>query len=122
MKKTFEKVKQNEYASSRKTFILSKSTRKDKKFMLDMGDMVHHFGGDGYRDYTLMNLKSSKFYEPNRENRERIKRNYLARHKNDLKGIHSSSTLSDMLLWNKPTLKQSIKDYEKKYNVTIKTI
>jgi len=100
-------------------FILSKSTRKGKKYMLDMGDMIHHFGADGYRDYTLMNSKSSKFYEPNREVREKVKRNYLARHKNDRKGIHSSSTLSDMLLWNKSTLNQSIKDYEKKYSVTI---
>ena len=102
-----------------KTFYLSKSKRKGKKYMLDMGNMKHHFGADGYRDYTLMNSKSSKFYDPIRENRDKVKRNYLARHRNDHKGMHSPSTLSDMILWNKPTLKQSIKDYEKKYGLNI---
>ena len=101
------------------TFYLSKSNRKGKKYMLDMGNMTHHFGGDGYRDYTLMNSKSSKFYEPNKDVKDKIKSNYLARHRNDPKGMHSPSTLSDMLLWNKSTLKQSIKDYEKKYNVSV---
>lgn len=106
----------------KKTFYLSKSTRKGKKYLLEMPDLghSHHFGGDGYRDYTLMNSKSSKFYEPNKDVRDKVKRNYLARHRNDPnKGMHSPSTLSDMLLWNKPSLKQSIKDYEKKYGVNI---
>ena len=57
--------------------------------------------------------------EPNKDVKDKIKRNYLARHRNDPKGMHSPSTLSDMLLWNKPNLKQSIKDYEKKYNVSV---
>lgn len=103
----------------KKTFYLSKSTRKGKKYMLDMEQMTHHFGADGYRDFILMNSKSSKFYEPNKEIKNKVKRNYLARHRNDPKGLHSSSTLSDMLLWNKSTLKKSIKDYEKKYNVNV---
>ena len=103
----------------KKTFYLSKSNRKGKKYMLVMENMTHHFGGDGYRDYILMNSKSSKFYEPNKEIKDKVKRNYLARHRNDPKGMHSPSTLSDMLLWNKPNLKQSIKDYEKKYGVSV---
>lgn len=104
-----------------KTFYLSKSSRKDKKFMLVMPDLkhTHHFGASGYKDFTLMNNRNSTFYEPKKEIRDKTKRAYLARHRGDPKGIHSPSTMSDMFLWSAPTLAGGIKNYEKKYNVNV---
>jgi hypothetical protein len=69
-----------------------------------------------------MNDKNSEFYEPSKEERDKVKDRYLKRHAKDPKGVHSPSTLSDMILWNKPTIKESVKDYEKKYNVKVKII
>ena len=83
--------------------------------------MKHRFGAKGYRDFTLINDPKSKYYLPTKEERDKVKRSYKARHKND-KGLgnpHSPAELSMMLLWNKPTLKASIKDYEKKHNAKI---
>jgi hypothetical protein len=34
------------------TYILSKSTRKDKKYMLEADGKKIHFGAEGMRDYT----------------------------------------------------------------------
>lgn len=102
-----------------KTFYLSKSSRKDKKFMLVMDTMTHHFGASGYKDFTLMNNRNSTFYEPKKEIRDKTKRAYLARHRGYPKGIHSPSTMSDMFLWSAPTLAGGIKNYEKKYNVNV---
>jgi len=79
-----------------------------------------YFGASGYRDFTLMNKKTSKFYEPSREEREKVKKNYLKRHSREPKIFNSPSVLSDIILWNKPTLKESIVDYGKKYNISIK--
>lgn len=104
-----------------KTFYLSKSTRKDKKFMLTMPHLnhAHHFGASGYKDYTLMHDKNSIHYEPIKDKREKTKRAYLARHKNDPKGIHAPSTMSDLFLWSAPTLSGGIKNYERKYKVDV---
>ena len=66
-----------------------------------------------------MNNKKSKYYEPNNEEREKIKKNYQLRHKNDKLNKVSRGSLSYFLLWNKKTLKDSIKDFEKKFDVVI---
>jgi len=66
-----------------------------------------------------MNDKSSKHYESNKAKRDQIKSNYLKRHAKDPKGRHSPSSMSDILLWNKPTLLEGIQSYERKYNVEI---
>ena len=102
-------------------FYLFKSNKPDKKLLIVMPEFghIHRFGQTGFRDNTLMNDKNSKFYEPSKEKRDKVKSNYLKRHAKDPKGIHSPSTLSDMILWNKPTIKESIKDYENKYNVKV---
>ena len=49
-----------------KPYILKKSNRKGKKYVMIMEDEghSHNFGATGYRDYTLMNNSASKFYEP----------------------------------------------------------
>tara|TARA_R110000803_G_scaffold42217_3_gene90659 strand:+ start:855 stop:1199 length:345 start_codon:yes stop_codon:yes gene_type:complete len=105
---------------------LYKSKSKNKKYTIVMEDengkpMKHRFGAKGMRDYTLINDKNSKYYLPNKEDREKVKRAYKSRHRADkgLNNLHSPAELSMMLLWNKPTLKASVKDFEKKHNAKI---
>ena len=67
-----------------------------------------HFGDSRYSDYTL------------HKDTER-KKAYLSRHKHDnytnpnYPGFYATN-----LLWNKPTLKESIKNTNEKYNLNIK--
>lgn len=102
-------------------YYLYKSDKPKKKYVLVMPDEKHkhYFGATGYRDYTLMHKKSSKFYEPSKEERNKVKERYLKRHEKEPKTKHSPSLLSDMILWNKPTIRESVKDYEKKFNVNV---
>jgi hypothetical protein len=65
-----------------------------------------NFGATGYDDYTITKDK---------EQRER----YRKRHEKDLRTNDPTRPgyLSYYLLWNKPTLQESIKDYKKKFNL-----
>jgi len=65
-----------------------------------------HFGQAGADDYTITKDK---------EQRTR----YRNRHKKDLdtNDYKKAGYLSWFLLWNKPTLTESIKDYKKKFNL-----
>ena len=103
------------------TYYLFRSNRPEKKLVMLMPKYkhLHHFGASGYRDYTLLSDKSSNFYEPDKVKREKIKINYLNRHKNDPKGVHNPSSMSDIILWNKKTLRGGIRDYENKFNVKV---
>ena len=67
-----------------------------------------HFGDSRYSDYT-------KHKDPER------KKTYLSRHKNDnFINLLYPSFYATNLLWNKPTLKESIKNTNEKFNVNIK--
>ena len=103
------------------TFYLFRSDKKDKKYVMVMPDFkhVHYFGATGYRDFTLMSSRSSKFYEPDAEKRERIRKRYIARHAHEPKGIHTPSTLADTILWSKPTVLAGVRKYAKKYGVKV---
>jgi hypothetical protein len=86
---------------------VKKSTRKDKKYMAVFDDGTStHFGSAGMDDYTITKDK---------EQRER----YRTRHKKDLetKDPTRAGYLSYYLLWNKPTLKESIANYKKRFNL-----
>lgn len=93
------------------TITLERSTRKDKKYMVTLGDGNKiHFGGQGYADFT-----TSKDEEK--------KASYIARHKPrenwDKSGMVSAGFWSKHILWNKPTLSASIKDTEKRFGIDI---
>jgi hypothetical protein len=64
------------------------------------------FGAFGYDDYTQTGDK-------------RQKRNYLARHRKreDWTNPQTAGALSRWILWNKPNLHDSIKDYVKRFNM-----
>ena len=89
-----------------KLLSVKKSTRKDKKLMaeFDTGKIIH-FGARGMDDYTLTKDK---------DQRER----YRSRHASGKTAKpDTADALAYYLLWNKPTLQESIKQYKKKYNV-----
>jgi hypothetical protein len=91
------------------TYILKKSKRDDKRLVIIMNEnMKHHFG-----------LKGGKTFIDGRTEKER--QNYIARHKvrENWGNIHTSGFWAYHLLWNKPTLTESIKDVEKRFNVKI---
>jgi hypothetical protein len=71
------------------------------------GDQVA-FGAFGYEDYTQTGDKKQK-------------RAYLARHKKreDWNDPKTPGALSRWILWNKPTLKESIKHYIKKFHMDL---
>ena len=91
--------------------IISKSKNKDKKYsaVID-GKKTIHFGATGYSDYSVHK-------DPERKQR------YLNRHKkNENWNDHNTAGfMSKNLLWNKPTLSESIKDTNKRFkNINIK--
>jgi hypothetical protein len=103
------------------TYYLFRSDKPNKKFVMVMPSHkhIHHFGSSAHRDFTLMNDKSSNFYEPNKEQREKIRLNYIKRHQRDPKGVHNPSSMSDLILWTEPTLRKGIKKYEKQFGVKV---
>lgn len=96
-----------------KTIYLSKSSRDDKKYMVRVDNKTIHFGGDGYSDYT-------KHKDPER------KKLYISRHKSrenwKKSGIKTAGFWSRWLLWGEPTLKDSISEIERRFNVEIKRV
>ena len=95
---------------SKSKFILTKSKKKDKKWSITNNDKTIHFGQKGYSDFTINK-------DPNR------KKNYIKRHKNkenwNKSGINTAGFFAKHLLWNKPTLKKSIKSTEDRFNIDI---
>lgn len=100
---------------------LSRSEKPDKKFKVVVGVKKKarseatplktiHFGAKGMSDYTINK-------DPER------KRLYIKRHKArenwSKSGIRTAGFWSRWLLWNKPTLDESIQDIEKRFRVKI---
>lgn len=65
-----------------------------------------HFGAAGYTDYTLSKDEDKK-------------KRYLARHKarENWNDPTSAGSLSKNILWNKTTVKASIADFKKQFNL-----
>ena len=91
------------------TYILKKSDRKGKRFVIIMDNMKHHFGSD-----------IGKTFVDNRTEKEKLA--WEARHRQDKNwnNKHSGIYYSRYLLWNTPDLKKNIKLLEKKDKVKIK--
>jgi hypothetical protein len=99
-------------------FTLSKSTRKDKKFMVvqktpESGQKKRiHFGALGYDDFTT-------------HKDEARKQRYISRHKKredwsgSKKSLASAGFWSKWILWNKSTISESIKDTENRFGISI---
>lgn len=91
---------------------LSRSTRTGKKFMVNVNGNVVHFGAKGFEDFTT-------------HGDEARKERYILRHKAKedwtKSGIQTAGFWSRWLLWNKPTLKQSISDIQTRFGVEIRS-
>lgn len=93
---------------------LSKSEKPEKKYKVIIDkegkNKTIHFGATGYTDYT-------KHKDPNH------KLVYIDRHKKrenwNKSGIETAGFWSRWILWNEPTLKDSISKTEKKFNIKI---
>jgi len=99
------------------------SKAKGKKwtayFMLDNGkEKAVNFGAKGYRDFTLMNDKTSKFYEPDKAKRESVKAAYIKRHAKDpINDPLTAGALSRWILWELPSFAGSIKKFKNKFKL-----
>jgi len=91
---------------------IGKSTRQGKKMMAIFYDeskkkiKTTHFGQETASDYTLHNDLARKM-------------NYLARHKEreDWNDYMTAGALSRWILWEKPSLTESIKDYMRRFDL-----
>ena len=97
-------------------YILSASSRKDKKYMVkyfnDITGRLNtiHFGELGADDFTLFNNKEQK-------------QRYIDRHSKDrVDDLRYAGAWAMNLLWNKPTISASINDMEKLFGVSIKHV
>ena len=92
--------------------VIKKSTKSDKKYMAIFTNndkskkKTIHFGANGMSDYTI------------HKDKDRMNR-YLNRHRKreNWEQCDTAGALSRWILWNKPTLQGSIKDYKKKFNL-----
>ena len=93
------------------TYILKKSEKKGKRFVIIMQDRGHRhdFGSDVGK--TFIDGRTEKEKEA-----------WIARHRvnKNWDNKHSSIYYSRMLLWTEPTLKKAIKALEKKNKIKIK--
>jgi hypothetical protein len=95
-----------------KLISIKKSTRSDKKLMATFSDgTITHFGASGYQNYGGV----GKERHLDKERKER----YIERHKSreNWSDPRTAGALSRFVLWNKDTLKSSILDYKKRFNL-----
>ena len=77
-----------------------------------------NFGAKTYRDYTLMSSKSSKFYEKDKKERDKVKNAYRARHAGDrINQPMTAGSLSYWILWQSPSFGGSIRNFKRKFNL-----
>ena len=94
--------------------VISDSPKKDKKLVAVFTDTQKgkttkktiHFGSAGMSDYTINK-------DPKRKER------YLKRHmkRENWNNPQSAGALSRWILWNKPSLNDSIKDFKKRFKL-----
>lgn len=96
---------------------LAKSTRKNKQYKVLL------FDRQGNKKRTVHFGSPMPSY-PDHKDPER-KASYISRHRKredwNKSGIETAGFWSKHLLWNRPTVKQSIKDIERRFNITIST-
>ena len=110
----------NKYATYIMPLKLRKSNREGKKWVAKDEKRTIHFGQENARDFTLISKPSSKFYLPDKAEREKVKKAYRARHaKDNLDNPFSPGALSYYILWSQPTMRGGIKEYEKRFNIKV---
>jgi len=88
------------------------SVKKDKKYDAHFSDgTVTHFGAKGYQNYG--GVGKEKHLDENRK-KAYLKRHAATENWNDFK---SPGALSRWVLWNKPSFRESVADYKKRFNL-----
>lgn len=92
---------------------LYRSTNRSKKYMVEFINPISnrlktiHFGAAGYTDFLLSKDTQKK-------------ENYIARHRHDNSNNPNYAGFYALhLLWNKPTLRASIADTNRRYRIKI---
>ena len=91
--------------------LIKESTRKEKKLMAIFSNkegktITIHFGSKGMSDYTIhKDIERMRRYEARHQKRENW---------ND---PMTAGALSKWILWNKPSLRESIKDFKRRFNL-----
>jgi hypothetical protein len=90
--------------------LLRTSSRSDKKYMVKVGDKIIHFGASGYSDYTI---------HKDEERKRRYDQRHMPREDWSIYGIDTAGFWAKWILWNKPTIDESIRDIEKRFRIKI---
>lgn len=96
-------------------YTLSKSTNPKKKFMIvTPNNKIIHFGAKGYKDYIY-------YSKNNKIKAEKKKKAYIARHSvnENFNDPNTAGFWSRWILWNKPTLLDSVIDIAEKLDTSI---
>lgn len=91
------------------TYHIYPSKRRDKKYVVyDENDRAIYFGAAGYEDYTIHhNLVRRQSYNA----RHHVRENW-----ND---PSTAGFWAKWILWNKPTIRSSVRDTERRFNIRI---
>ena len=90
---------------------LQRSTRRDKKYMMIFDDgTVTHFGGRGCGDFIQYSRRSPALASAKRAA-------YIARHgaTESWRDPMTAATLSRYILWEKPTLREALAAYKRRF-------
>ena len=96
------------------TYTISKSKNSNKKYDVSQLNSsmkkTTSFGAKGYSDFTIPTV-----------NNEKKKANYIKRHSvnENWNDLSKAGTWARYILWNKPTINESIKNMEQKFHVKI---
>ena len=99
------------------------STRKGKKLMavfdVNGKTITTHFGADGFRDFTLINDKNSKYYLSKVKDRLAVKSAYIRRHakRENFNAPMTAGALSKWILWTDSKISTAIRNYKRKFNL-----
>ena len=117
MKKSHRKIRSRSRSHKKSlskinnVIILEKSRVSGKKFSAIIGNKTVNFGSEGYSDYRIhKDPERMKRYE----NRHRSRENWTK------SGIKTAGFWAKWILWNKPSLRASIKDTERRFGIKIR--
>ncbi|XWV26864.1 Tlr 6Fp protein [Tupanvirus soda lake] len=90
------------------TYHIYPSNRRDKKFFVYDGRRKIYFGAKGYEDYTIhKDIRRKQRYN----SRHRVRENW--------RDPKTAGFWSKWILWNKPSLQQSVVDTKKRFGIDI---
>ncbi|XWV25527.1 Tlr 6Fp protein [Tupanvirus deep ocean] len=90
------------------TYHIYPSNRRDKKFYVYNGRKKIYFGATGYEDYTT-----------HKDNKRKQRYNSRHRVRENWRDPGTAGFWSKWILWNKPSLQQSVVDTKKRFGIDI---